>query len=94
MVKCGSYDNAVRLVPSVVPLVVCLVGIGVPELWRDEVSSWSASGRSRRRPRCTAVPTAVAMASAAAFSRYAQEARGCAVVTCTVAAATGCPRPA
>ncbi|GJF32775.1 hypothetical protein KNE206_54750 [Kitasatospora sp. NE20-6] len=138
---------AVWLVPSVVTLVVCLVGIGVPELWRDEVSSWSASGRSLGglvgilgnvdasngasylllhgwtgvfgdAPGVLRFPSALAMAGAAAFtaltaermfgsrtaglgaglllatvpqvSRYAQEARAYAVVTCAVAAAAWC----
>ncbi|MEV7181476.1 glycosyltransferase family 39 protein [Kitasatospora sp. NPDC093679] len=34
--------------PGLVALAVGLAGIGVPELWRDEVSSWSAAGRPLR----------------------------------------------
>ncbi|MFD0529581.1 glycosyltransferase family 39 protein [Kitasatospora arboriphila] len=36
------------MAPGLVALAVGLAGIGVPELWRDEVSSWSAAGRPLR----------------------------------------------
>ncbi|MCU7823236.1 glycosyltransferase family 39 protein [Kitasatospora sp. DSM 101779] len=41
-------QEIVWLVPGLVALAVGLAGIGVPELWRDEVSSWSAAGRPLR----------------------------------------------
>jgi mannosyltransferase len=135
------------LVPALAALAVGLARAGVPELWRDEVSSWSASGRRLGElfallrnvdasngayyvllhgwtqvfgdsPTALRLPSALAMAGAAALtaltarrlfaspaaglaaglllatvpqvSRYAQEARSYAVVTCAVAGATWC----
>lgn len=133
--------------PGVAMLAVGLYQVGRPELWRDELASWSASGRSLARlfgmlGRVDAssgayylllhgwtalfgdsvvalrLPSVLAMAGAAAFtalaaerafdsrvagsaaglllvavpnvSRYAQEARTYAIVTCATAAAIWC----
>ncbi|GAA2804586.1 hypothetical protein GCM10010441_31720 [Kitasatospora paracochleata] len=135
------------LVAAAVMLLVGLYRIGTPELWRDEVSSWSAGGRSLGElfgmlgnvdasngayyvvlhgwmavfgdsPVALRLLSAVAMAGAALFSaltaqhvfrsrvaglaagllpatvpivsRYAQEARAYALVTCAIAAGVWC----
>ncbi|GAA0700257.1 hypothetical protein GCM10010193_63790 [Kitasatospora atroaurantiaca] len=140
-----SLARSAWLWPALAALVVGLFRIRRPELWRDEVSSWSAATRSLGdlfgmlgnvdasngayyvllHVWTTALgdsvlslrlPSALAMAGAAAFaaltaqrlfdsrvaglgaglllatvptiSRYAQEARAYAAVTCAVAAAT------
>ncbi|WP_354641975.1 glycosyltransferase family 39 protein [Kitasatospora camelliae] len=139
----SAGDRAVWLGPALLTLVVGLYRIGTPELWRDEVSTWSASTRGVGElfamlghvdashgayylplhfwtavfgdsPTALRLPSALAMAGACAFaaltarrmfgsrvaglsagllfatvpnvSRYAQEARSYAIVTCAVAA--------
>jgi len=140
-----SLARSAWLWPALATLVVGLFRIRRPELWRDEVSSWSAATRSLGdlfgmlgnvdasngayyvllhfwtaafgdSALSLRLPSALAMAGAAAFaaltaqrlfdsrvaglgaglllaavpliSRYAQEARAYAAVTCAVAAAT------